>query len=100
METIKFKISGDQHEMVATKDFDDCSVEAIIKPIIGRYCEFENSVNVEIEIISSMFYTYNSEHEIVFCEKSMDDIRTQINEYVNSDPETFGVDFYDLNTHY
>jgi hypothetical protein len=48
----KFKISGDQHEMVATKDFDDCSYEAIIKPIIGRYCEFENSVNVEIEIIS------------------------------------------------
>ena len=100
MEIQKFKISGDQHEMVATKDFDDCSYEAIIKPIIGRYCEFENSVNVEIEIISSMFYTYNSEHEIVFCEKSLEDIRNAVSQYVNFDPESFGVDFYDLNTHY
>ena len=95
METIKFKISGDQHEMVATKDFDDCSVEAIIKPTIGSYDPVDDSVHLHIEIVSSMYYEIDYEHPIVLPDETVEEIKQAVHMYLKDNMEELGIDIYE-----
>ena len=90
----KYLICGDDSGLTASKNLENDSIEITLTPLIRSWNNETEMVDVEIEIVSAMYYTYNSQHPIVLNEKMEMDLDEQVAEYVNKNIDSFDYDFY------
>lgn len=90
----KYLISGDDLGLTATRNLENDSIEITLTPLIRSWNNETEMVDVEIEIVSAIYYTYNSQHLIVLNEQMEMDLNEQVAEYVNENIDSFDYDFY------
>ena len=94
MENNNYKITGDKSEITATKEFENDSIEITLKPLFGKWDNENGSVDIDIEIVSGMYYTINSQHPIVLNDEMKLELTEDVFEFVNDDLERFEFDIY------
>ncbi len=90
----KYLISGDDSGLTATKNLENDSIEITLTPLIRSWNNETEMVDVEIEIVSAMYYTYNSQHPIVLNEQMEMDLEKHVVEDVNKNIDSVDYDLY------
>ena len=99
MENNNYKITGDKSEITATKEFENDSIEITLKPLFGKWDNENGSVDIDIEIVSGMYYTIDSQHPIVLNDEMKLELTEDVFEFVNDDLERFEYDYHNDNNY-